>query len=287
MIRRLQYIFVMVSTRMTALPTPMQLRHLMRSKAVTLDVFDTALLRTVASPIDVFTLTAVRFARRHGRHFDPDSFRSKRIAAEELARRRASASGRDEISLAEIYESFDPDISTLDLAALHAEELATELDVCVPNLPVQRLYRKLSESGIRTAFVSDTYFPTEFVRRLLSRNGYSPTPEVFTSCEIGTTKYNGELFSVVADRMQLAPAQISHVCDNGRSDVINARRRGFKAYWYRPNLRQAKIASRPGETASALAQSLVGGVARALNWTSAGATSTWHKLGVQVAGPLY
>ena len=255
---------------------------------VTLDIFDTSLRRTVERPVDVFGLTAWRFAQRRGKHLEGATFTLARVAAEASARVEARSQGRAEVTLPEIYAKLDPSIASSWRNDLMFEELATERDVCLPDPEILALYNDLRDLGVPIAFVSDTYFPTQFVRDLLTESGFLGQNTVFTSCEVGESKHDGGLFDAVAREARVDLKSMVHVGDNVHSDVSMAKRRGVRAMWYAPS-RDCRVASvQRGDPEAELAACVMQGAAASFAGRREKKDSPpWRKVGCDVAAPLY
>ena len=252
------------------------------AELVTLDVFDTALVRTVAHHDDVFTLGAWRAVRRLGLDADVDGLSASRRAAHRLALEAASRAGRSETTLEAIY-AHHPITDQTIRAALLAEELATERDLCRANASILALYRALKAQGTRIAFLSDTPFSSAFVRSLLEDAGYPGPLEVYVSSDFGTTKADGGLYRRVAVAAICSPAKMWHIGDNLRSDVLHAREHGVQPLWYRPRLRRIYPTPATG-TEESIARSVAAGSRAALTQAS---PSPLAAIGASVAGPLY
>jgi predicted HAD superfamily hydrolase len=263
--------------------------HGIRSaKVVTFDVFDTALLRSVAQPTDVLAVAAWRAERRFGYGIGMRALLDARRNAEVAARRDARAEGRDEVTLGEIYARF-PALPPETLPGLRDEELATERDVCYANPAILAIYRDMIAAGTSVAFISDTSLPETFLESMLSEKGYTGPHRVFASSAFGTSKARGKLFPLVASRLGVRPSEIWHIGDNSRSDVLQARRAGVNGLWYRPKLRAPTHRER-GKSAGderGIARSLMAGIPQLLSGESSAGESTWQAIGFTVAGPLY
>ncbi len=254
-----------------------------RAALVTLDVFDTALLRSVAQPDDVFSLIALRVRTRTGQDLDIDAFKRARRSAEHRSREIARLAGRYEVTLREIYAGFGDAYEPALLEALRHEEVAAEADVCFANPDILSLHQALQAVGTRVAFVSDTYLDTDTVTSMLAARGYSGTLEVHVSSAYGIAKGEGGLFGELARILALEPASIWHIGDNPWADVVQARRFGWNGLWYRPRLRRSRpVVDRSLPAEQRIMRSLLQGVPASL-----GASTTWGAIGQQVAGPVY
>ena len=253
---------------------------------ITFDVFDTAILRSVSHPDDVFGLSAWRAVKRHKLDLDPDTLMAQRKRAHLSALRQQAIAGRQEATIEDIYQCHpieDPAIRRL----LLAEELATEADVVQPNEAVCAIYRHLSVRGARLAFLSDTPFSSAFVSELLISAGYPGPLEVFVSSEFGATKASGGLFPRLAKQLGLEPEQVWHIGDNVRSDVVRARASGIHPLWYRPRMRRHYVPTIATAAEDSLARSVMEGAKTARAQACADASSTLRSVGREIAGPAY
>lgn len=123
------------------------LRQLREYDVISFDIFDTLLLRRVADPKDVFTLTAQKLGM--------ESFPRLRIEAEAEARRRVT--GREkEVDLVQIYSVLGEWLG-IDIRAAMRTEIDTELAVCMANPYMKRLFDALRSMGKELIAVSDMY----------------------------------------------------------------------------------------------------------------------------------
>ena len=205
---------------------------------VTLDVFDTALLRCVPQPADVFEIVGMRLEHA-GSTFDAATFRRVRIESEVEARAIANEHGAEEVTLAEIYAVVGERFMQLDVACALEEELAVERGVLVINPDIKALYDALQSERRRVAFVSDTYLPEAFVAEMLHACGFCGQHDVIASSAVGATKEHGTLWPLLAARFGVAADQIVHLGDNVGADVRAALHGGVRAFWYRPAMRSS------------------------------------------------
>ncbi len=208
-------------------------RHaLSTAGVVSIDVFDTALFRCVPEPADVFEIAGMRLRDADASPIDPAAFRELRRQAEREARQVAAQSGREEVTLEEIYLVVAQHEPRIDVVRASAEEVAVELAVCVANPDIKKLYDSLHADGRRVAFVSDTYLPHAVVAQLLTECGYCDAHELIVSNARDATKEHGTLLPLVAQQFSIEPSELVHVGDNFGADVRSSRRAGITAYWY-------------------------------------------------------
>ena len=253
---------------------------------ITLDVFDTALLRRTARPDDVFALAAHRLVATGRSAKTCSELVAARQNADRRARECARVAGLDEITFGEIWNQFPSDWSRESLNAYRDEELQSERDVCVPNPSVLNLYRSMRDS-YQIVFISDTPHSADFLAELLSQSGFTD-PVVFTSSASRKTKANGgSLFDVVLKRLDLKPQAVLHIGDNLGSDVVNAVRRGLHARWLRSNFKRPKDPPAATGDEAHLALSVLTGSARLTAPEDASRESAvWNSLGAYAVAPM-
>jgi predicted HAD superfamily hydrolase len=210
-----------------------------RADAVTFDVFDTALLRCVPDPADVFEIVGYRLHETGRLAIDPFTYRNLRIRAETVARANALRAGHQEVTLREIHTELQALCPDADRDAGVAEELSVEAAVLIANPDVKRAFDFALARGKKIAFVSDTYFSESFVRERLEALGFAGDFRVFSSSDCGATKERGTLFDIVSRALDVNRPKIVHLGDNRRADVVMARRSGLQSYWYRPAIARA------------------------------------------------
>lgn len=203
-------------------------RRVIQARVVSCDVFDTALVRSVARPEDVHLITGARLVAAGLAACDPAAFREWRIEAERVARAGALAAGDDEPTLGEIHARLAASRIVRDATASAEMELEAEHAVL---RPVEGLRALLSRrpAGAPLIFISDTVLPGAWLAGQLARFGFRPDCQVFTSADTRRSKHTGRLFDHVAASLGRAGAEFLHLGDNPQTDVANARARGWQA----------------------------------------------------------
>lgn len=144
-------------------------------KVLSLDVFDTALVRTCGAPEALYLWLGRRLHRRGLLDCSPEVFARTRLIAERAVWAREG--GLDaRVTLADFYQElapalrFDPGL----IDTLITLELALEEAVLRPTLQASDLLHGAERSKLQVVFTSDTYFPAAFIQRQLARNGLWP-----------------------------------------------------------------------------------------------------------------
>lgn len=208
---------------------------------LSLDVFDTALTRSLEAPVDVFALVERNIEGICGR--SARGFALSRELAEQQARTVALEAGREEVSLGEIYIALGkarPDLRSY-AAEIQEAELAAERSVIQPVPWIQELARQAVARGTRVIFVSDMYLSGEEIGKFLVACGYDISGGVLVSSDTGCTKASGSQWAILL-HMAGEGQRILHVGDNPQSDVESPRHHGIAARLFTG----AQSARRPG-----------------------------------------
>lgn len=224
-----------MSPDQVAYPALEEIERRLRSGAVAAlssDVFDTIVWRTVPEPVDVFVVLGQRLRERGAldASLDPRSFALLRERAEVTARLHlGSRMGTLEVGLEEIWERIPEWChSPLARAEAIALEVEVEREILVPDLDVVHLLRVANEAGIPVYAVSDTYFSPQQIRSLFEQPFLAEIElaDVFTSSDRRVGK-GDDLFDHVLTAIDAAPELVAHLGDNDEADVAAARKRGI------------------------------------------------------------
>jgi FMN phosphatase YigB (HAD superfamily) len=263
---------------------------------LSVDLFDTLVLRAVAQPPDVFLRVCVRALDRGlvHRHITPARFQVARQAAEETARQvQRTRTGSSEVTLLEIYAQIPPGVLAASCETLVALEADVERELVYPHPRTLDAVTTAHRHGLRTALLSDTYFTVDEVTSLLRAAGISPDlfDQILTSSQERVSKRDGGLFARLLERWpDLRPEQIMHVGDDAHADVAMAARAGFVPDWHdvgenevREHLRLESLRhGTPSPELTSLRRlscSLAGAIGDQERW--------WFGLGASVLGPLF
>jgi FMN phosphatase YigB (HAD superfamily) len=256
---------------------------------LSLDVFDTALLRLLLKPTDLFVFIEPDVRALLGKPDFP--FSQARVAAERVARERYVKSGCEDINLGRIYDVFGElsQASPADTARVLELEIAAERHLCVANPVILEAARAARQNGVRVVFVSDMYLSAEVLRDLLAASGYE-SPEVFVSADAGKTKHSGALFAEVLQKLGYSPERVFHVGDHPESDDRRPKGMGIRTLHVdRKDYGAVPLADQhialSGSGRSEVLSSVFTGLARR-RMTVAGADGIWERLGYEVAGPV-
>jgi FMN phosphatase YigB (HAD superfamily) len=265
--------------------------------ACSFDVFDTFLFRACTTPDGVFERV---YELSRISKICPNvsaSFVQHRIQAESRARKEAKdRSGSTEVHISDIYSFFPFKLFGLDRGALNdlaATEFQAELELCRANPDMVQKYLEMNRAGYRVGFISDTYWNTQQLARLLRT--CSPGLDwdfLYASCDHGSSK-SEMLFATYLREHGFNAATSLHVGDNENADIRGARRHGIGAHCY-PQASAALTSKLQRETAtfellcpdrpSRLDHG--GRTLRRVVATQSSETSRGFQLGLTVLGPV-
>lgn len=205
-------------------------------RLLSLDIFDTLLFRTCATPSDVFSAIS-RQAHHNGslkKHVSPEAFKEMRIRAEHKARAKQTArTGFGEVTLELIYEEMPEAICRRsELARL---EVDIEAEFCFVNPHVTSLLYACKKERIPVALLSDMYLSSEQLRRILASAGLdlAQVDTLLVSSEEHEGKSSGHLFARLKELYpQVESTSIIHIGDNVAADVEGAAKAGIRGLHY-------------------------------------------------------
>jgi len=198
--------------------TKEQLRRMMADyDVISVDLFDTLVMRQVLFPTDIFTLVEYRLKDKG---YSMEGFCGKRLESEKYMSRLSAP------TLTEIYEYL---IKTYDFTGMPAEELAAleyavDCETLVPRKELCRLLGEAGRQGKEIYLVSDTFYRKEQVEGILKQCGIDFYTDIFASCEYGTGK-TGMLFDRLKE--QIRGKSCLHMGDDLLADVESAKKKGL------------------------------------------------------------
>jgi predicted HAD superfamily hydrolase len=202
---------------------------------ISIDVFDTVILRAVAQPVDVFSLVKLIVTASSEALPDSemlDSFPSFRIQSERLARDiKQKANQSREVTLDEIYSALASllPISPQAIELLKRTELDVETRVAYPNPMGKAVWAAALAAGKKVIYCSDMYLPSAFIAQLLQKCGCGRCDGLYVSCEHQRSKHEGTFFPYLAETYRVPLDRVLHIGDNEHSDYVMATQAGCAA----------------------------------------------------------
>lgn len=199
---------------------------------LSLDVFDTLLLRDGSSEVRRFGEIGARMAACAGRGINPvDAFMARHLATQASYRAGPRVEGCGEGSLREIHLTAARLLGLPDAVAADfvEAEITYEVERVAPNDLLLSYMRKHRARGGRTVLVSDMYMHADHIAELLARRGIraGAYDGLYSSADTKVSKASGRIFSRVEEARDAR--QVLHLGDNLHSDVLMPRAAGWKA----------------------------------------------------------
>lgn len=202
-------------------------KKLMEYDVISFDIFDTLIFRKVNNPTAVFL-----FIQEDNQI---DHFYEERINAEKETRnRKDQLAGNREITIFDIYNYLQKKIGINPQQGVELE-FQTECKLCEKNPYMAEVLELLKSQGKEIILVSDMYYPSEMLDKLLQKNKISGYSKMYVSCEYECNKSSGKLFDAVLEDYK--DKKIIHIGDNLQSDVSVPRSLHITTQYY-PNVNQ-------------------------------------------------
>ena len=198
-------------------------------KVVSFDIFETLLVRPVTHPHDIWQLV--------GKISGIPNFRHQRMIAATESRRYIEFPNEDHV-LNRIYDTYARIFNATSEEAnkLMQLEMDVEFRLLYARNSVKCIYEEVRKAGKEIILVSDMYLSSDFIRKVLDKNGYIGYSTLYVSGEVGLTKHSGNLFHKITGdfhRRGIKPHEIIHVGDNHTADVNNAKKAGLNGVFVR------------------------------------------------------
>ncbi len=210
------------------------------STYISFDIFNTAILRDVLRPLDVFELVRKQYESIY--QCSLNNYAQQRQKAEKKARKKVWEQRRiAEVNFEEIFDCFHKDYG-LDISSvsiLQNLEIEAETNLCHRNEYIFSLYRHCLSEQKKIIFISDMYLPSDTIEQILRSAGYTEFQELFVSADFAKTKNRGDLYPIAIEKLECSANEILHIGDNYHSDIISAQNNGLKTYYYKSPLERS------------------------------------------------
>lgn len=242
---------------------------------ISFDVFDTLIFRPFSKPSDLFFMVGEKL-----QYLD---FERIRVEMEWKAREdNIKTGGHGEITLSQIYNYIETYVGIPKEKGM-ALEIETELAYCFPNPYMQELLKELKKYGKEIIAISDMYLPGSVIRTMLDQCGFQEIKDIYVSCELGKSKNEGSLFTLVKEIYGVYK-KFFHIGDNQISDIKRAKEKGFATEYYK-NVNEAGKPYRI-EDMAAISGSMYRGIVNAHIHNGLKEYSKEYEMGFIYGGPM-
>lgn len=201
---------------------PFLAKKILMNDVISLDVFDTLLLRPFDDPKTLFYLVGEKLRC-------PSFFRYRVLAEKEPREAKQQQTGPDEVTLIEICQRLNRYV-IVDPAFGASVEMEIEPELCMPHPYLKQVYDMAVNMGKTVIAVTDMYLPASCIRRMLEKCGYHPDA-LFVSNAYGVSKRQGGLYQIVRDAYP--GKRILHFGDNYTADIRRAGENGIGTVFMR------------------------------------------------------
>ena len=214
---------------------------------VSIDVFDTALLRDNKGQRKRFSEVAAELSKRlvrEGHAVDADFLFNLRLTIHSLAYQAVAIErpeGDATLARIQTIQSVLLGLNASCIRQMQEAEVAVERQSLRANSELVNWLLALRAEGKRVIAISDMYLPTTVVNDLIvEKVGRMPIERTYVSSDLGLTKRSGKIFASVAALEGIPLARILHCGDHPTSDVDMPRAAGMQAILLpRPILQRA------------------------------------------------
>lgn len=201
---------------------------------VSFDIFDTLILRPFTEPADLFYFV--------GNDLGFMDFKNVRIQAEYEARMQCyKKNDHMEIDIKDIWKQLS-EMTGIPAKKGMELEMQYEYSFCYANPFMQKVYQGLQKLGKKIIITSDMYLSSEFLEKMLRKNGYDGYERIFISNDYKASKAKGDLYDVV--KKAIAGKRLIHIGDNLHSDIAMAKKHKVDNLHYQ-NVNQYSLMYRP------------------------------------------
>lgn len=201
----------------------------LRRRIASFDIFDSIVVRRQGLPPDLFGFIGRRLCKENLCCMDRWDFAVLRQRAEECAR---SLCPSGEPTLEEIYEIISSQMawSSQEKQVAMAIELEFEDASLCTVVPTASAIEAERKAGRDVWFISDTYLPTSFLRKVLIGRALARADDrIWASCEERASKHRGTIFPAILAKTEVPAYRIFHRGDNIMADVKRPKQFGIDA----------------------------------------------------------
>lgn len=188
---------------------------------ITFDIFDTLIVRKTAQPKDIFEVVEMDLAKSD---FYMSNFAEIRMKAEDICYKK-----KMNPTIYQIYDEIKKLTKCSEEIKLKylKKEIRTEKQFLCARKSMLDFFNELKEKK-EIYLISDMYLPSEILKDILAKCGYTGYKAIFVSCEHGCSKSEG-LFEKFVEEDERRKNAL-HIGDNEISDGKSAENAGLNVF---------------------------------------------------------
>lgn len=185
--------------------------------AISFDVFDTLVMRTVLDPWDIFDIVESRISERN---IIIKNFKKYRREAD------IASKGGDIYQIYEILQKW-LGLSDCQKNMILQIELECEKEALVSRRDMVEIMNYAYQKGKRVSLISNMYLPEKVYKEILERVGITQYHKLYVSCEYRTTK-NQKLYEEY--KRDVGTAKCLHIGDDYYADIVKPKEYAIDSY---------------------------------------------------------
>lgn len=192
------------------------------ANVVSFDIFDTLLLRPFLKPTHVFAYLENKYKA--------PNFAMDRAITEKKVRlvKQLKNKTQEDITYDDIYSKIKDEFKFLK-----EKELELEMQTLQCNVEMLEIFNYAKSKNKRIIITSDMYLGSDFLNKVLNKNGFVGYEKLYVSSEIGKCKGTGNIFKHIFTDLNVEPFKIVHIGDNYHSDVLSPQKLKMNAFYYK------------------------------------------------------
>lgn len=262
-------------------------------KVISIDVFDTLLLRAVDNPREVFEYMYEISPGSFPKHINKEDWRELRTRVEAVAKKKIiDEQGDGELTLGEIYSHIPSKL--FDSKVLMDLEIECEKELCYLNPEIIDFIIDIySEKKYKIVLTSDMYLGKDIIQNILVDKGLNINfvDAIYVSSEYGASKKRKNLFTIMMDDQSVNPCEVIHIGDSLDNDIKPSIELGMNCYYY--DVISSASMRFPYFTMENLKYGTICSGISSLRKISAdinpyeGETAEWFDIGSMILGPVF
>ena len=198
-------------------------KEILKNDIISFDIFDTLIVRNVLDPHDIFSIVEEKVNKKFKKKIN---FSLERIIAENECYNESSHNFTLDKVYTKLHKQLKISIKSLEL--IKKEEIETEIKYSRPRNELIEIFKYALSQKKKVSLITDMYLDRKTIQKILNKNKIKNYRNLLISSELKKNKDNGDIFQHFKD-IELGKKYL-HIGDNYKSDFLNAKKKGFRAF---------------------------------------------------------